>query len=299
MSRFLVFLFLCCCAILCHAAENGLLLWKVTHPEQPGALYLAGTVHQGTQDMYPLDQAYDNALKDSACLIFEIADPNPADFQLFIMRHGVYRKPEETLMQTLGEKEFQDVVKILKELSVPLPAPMLPKVRPWLAYMLIDVAVIQNGLGHSPDYGYESVFKKNAQGKPFRSLETTEEQLAVFVIPDVEKELIHELKTVNLEEIKKEAAKLMEGIRKADESVLLKQQEEIKTKAPALYQNLIVRRNRKMAGKLFDMMKKKETGFVLVGVAHFTGPDSINRLLEKKGCKVVRLPGTGRTGTIR
>ena len=54
-----------------------------------------------------------------------------------------------------------------------------------------------------------------------------------------------------------------------------------------------------MAEKLYAFLEKKQTGFVLVGAAHFLGDGSIRSLLTEKGCTVTPVAPLGRKGSIK
>ena len=60
-------------------------------------------------------------------------------------------------------------------------------------------------------------------------------------------------------------------------------------KRPALkpvFQKLVDDRNVTMAKKIEDYLKSRKSHFVVVGAGHLSGPNSIPRLLQKRGYKV-------------
>jgi hypothetical protein len=58
---------------------------------------------------------------------------------------------------------------------------------------------------------------------------------------------------------------------------------------PALYEAMVVRRNRNWIPKIRALLAKPGTHFVVVGVAHLVGRDGILKMLAEKGVKVKRL----------
>jgi len=64
--------------------------------------------------------------------------------------------------------------------------------------------------------------------------------------------------------------------------------EEIKSKAPTLYQKLIVERNERWSGKVAELLKTPGTKMIAVGAGHLTGPDSLQVQLTKRGIKAER-----------
>lgn len=74
---------------------------------------------------------------------------------------------------------------------------------------------------------------------------------------------------------------------------------EIAFKYPEYYQKIFMDRNRKMSEKIYELMKKKQTVFILVGAGHFAGRGNILELLRNKGCSTIQLDKTGKKGEIR
>ena len=74
MKRFLSFALLLFTLIL--AAGDKVLIWEASAPGLPGKAYLAGSIHSGKAEWYPLDAAYDRALDASSVVYFEIYKPD-------------------------------------------------------------------------------------------------------------------------------------------------------------------------------------------------------------------------------
>jgi len=68
-------------------------------------------------------------------------------------------------------------------------------------------------------------------------------------------------------------------------------QTEIKSdlgKDPALYQSLVVARNRKWIAKIEAMLDDDKNYLIIVGTAHLVGPDSVIALLKKDGIRAAQ-----------
>ena len=68
-------------------------------------------------------------------------------------------------------------------------------------------------------------------------------------------------------------------------------QTEIKSdlgKDPALYQSMVVARNRKWIAKIEAMLDDDKNYLVIVGTAHLVGPDSVIELLKKDGIRAAQ-----------
>jgi uncharacterized protein len=64
--------------------------------------------------------------------------------------------------------------------------------------------------------------------------------------------------------------------------------DEMKAKAPTVYDKLIVRRNVTWAEKIEQMLKGAGVQEIAVGAGHLAGPDSLQVQLAKRGIKVER-----------
>ena len=60
------------------AAAEKLLLWEAVHPEKAGKLFLAGSIHLGKKELFPLDRRYDEVLAKSDEMVFEVYDKDPS-----------------------------------------------------------------------------------------------------------------------------------------------------------------------------------------------------------------------------
>ena len=59
-----------------------------------------------------------------------------------------------------------------------------------------------------------------------------------------------------------------------------------KRDTPGVYQRLLVARNRRFAARIEAMLQGSGRAFVVVGVGHLVGPDSVPALLRRDGVAV-------------
>lgn len=277
-------------------SADDALIWEIRHPEHPGVLFLAGSVHLGHADMYPLDRVYDEALEKSDFLGYEIASSNLMKVASFTMKNGMYPvRSEENLRTLLGEAPFQSLCSLIPS----APPGSLTRMKPWVAGGLLEVELAK-GLDFSAKAGMEDVFHAAAAGRPERSLETEEEQLTSMADPALEGELLADIRknVASPEKLRGSIRAIVPAIREGKTDGLLQILEEDRKNSPGVYRALILQRNRRMAERLFEMLKEKKTGFVLAGAGHCVGPESVPELLEKMGCTAVRLKFTGTPGVL-
>lgn len=299
MKTLLSFLFLTF-AILLTAGEN-VFIWSVTHPDHPGCLYFAGTVHLADKSFYPLDSAYDKVLEKSNILVFEIANPSVPQAVQFVLKNGMYPAGSgQSLEADFNNPElYGTFLKETEKCGVRVPSAVLGRMKPWLVFAALGEAGAAQ-LGYDPKYGLEKAFLAHAGKRRLVSLETDEQQLTIISDPGIKDEYLAQLKEFANDPpiIQKEIKKMFQAFRDCDESVMLAMVEENRKKTPVMYQKIIVDRNRNMAEKLYPMLAQKEHILVLVGLAHYIGPDSIISYLKKKGCIVKQHVKTSVAGKI-
>ena len=277
-------------------SADDALIWEIRHPERPGVLFLAGSVHLGRRDMYPLDRVYDEKLEKADYLGFEIASSDLMKVAVFTMKQGMYpARSEVNLRSLLGEGSFQKLCVLIPSAS----PGSLARMKPWVAGSLLE-AELAKELGFTAQAGMESVFRAAAAGRPKRSLETEDEQLKTMADPALEEEFLADIRknAASPEKLRESICAVVPAIREGKTEDLLRLLEESRQDMPGVYRTLILQRNRKMAQRLFEMLKEEKTGFVLAGAGHCVGPESVPELLRGLGCTAVRLKFSGRPGVL-
>ena len=173
-----------------------------------------------------------------------------------------------------------------------LPREVINKQRPWfLALTLTSLETLK--LGFDPRYGIDNYFLSKATGKKILELESFDYQIGLFSeLSDKDQELflLYTLKDLNV--LKQELDGLIKawtsGDTKGMELILTKSLEEDK-RLSRIYEKLVYERNRSMASKIEDYLKKEETYFVMVGAGHLIGNQGIIEILKGKGFLVEQL----------
>ena len=298
MLRNLLILLLSASALLAASAEK-VLVWEASSPNLPGKVFLAGSVHVGRAAWYPLDSAYDKALNASSAVYFEIFRPDSQQVIASCTRYGIFPQGKK-LSDAVGMDNFRKINNLMLTNNSPLVGEALERMRPWL--LTIEVATIY--LRKHPDlaqnFGFEAVFTQNLGDKPGYSLESVDLQfrtmsgISEFASMRVLMEGVNDFKNAG-----RDLERIMESITTGNPQALSLLNNEVAFKHPEFYQKLFADRNKRMAGMIYDLMKKKQTVFVLVGAGHFVGRDNILELLREKGCTTVQLDKTGKKGELR
>lgn len=148
-------------------------------------------------------------------------------------------------------------------------------------------------LGLDPNLGIDKHFLSKAEGKRIMELESLDYQinlLSGFSDKDQELFLIYTLKDLHIME--QEVTQLIRawesGDTQAMESILTKSLSEDK-RLSAIFEKLVFERNRRMASKIEDFLRTKETYFVIVGAGHLVGSRGVIGLLGGKGYLIEQL----------
>lgn len=278
----------CLALLLPVAAIAHPALWMVKDADT--TIYLFGTVHLLPNDTDWRWPALEKALADSGSLTIELTDDDPARMQTLVLQYGL--DPAHPLSDKLSAAENATLTRAAQTAGVPGGASTLRMMRPWLAGLTLTVAPLLKA-GLDPAHGVDKLLKAQMQaaGKPVNGLETSEQQIRFLAdLPaDVELEFLRS----TLRDADKgsgELTTLIDAWKRGDVATIARiEDEDLARHAPALYQRLLVQRNRSWAAKIAAMLQRPGTVFIAVGAAHLAGPDSVQSQLESRGTPVERL----------
>jgi uncharacterized protein YbaP (TraB family) len=163
----------------------------------------------------------------------------------------------------------------------------LQPMKPWLAALTLAVApLMKAGLDPAAGVDKQLQAQMTRAGKPVHGLETAEQQIRFLA--DLPEPLQIAFLRDTLRDVEKDKAELLSLIdawKRGNVAAIAKlENDELKTKEPALYQKLLVQRNQDWAARIKDMLRQPGTTvFVAVGAAHLAGPDSVQAQLAKIG----------------
>lgn len=264
-------------------------------------LYLLGSIHIGSRDMYPFGKHIRQALEDAETLIFE-CDTQSAESASAMQKWMIYSDGK-----TIADELSPETAALLDQTAEKLGSPlsMLEDIKPWAITSMFSMHTTATEMGvksieRASAYGVEEVIRKEAGEKRIIYLETVDEQLQMLdsFSPSLQEYLLASACQTILDEIQDEDLKLWpkwwkEGQAEAfAQSYLTGLEKESK---PALAQEyheaMITTRNHKMADLLSQIMESDEHGdcFAVVGLMHLVLPqDSIVEMLEQRGYQTER-----------
>jgi uncharacterized protein YbaP (TraB family) len=262
--------------------------WKATG--KGGSVYLVGSVHLLSQDFYPLNPALEAAYKDSALVVEEVdlGEMSAPEQQFSLLSRGMLPS-SQSLDTVLTPQTLALLNKKLGDLGA-LAEP-LKRFKPWMAALTIE-SLEWVKAGFDPNLGLDKHFYDRAKtdGKTVEGFETADFQVSLFdQMPMKEQDqlLASTLKDIDTEQAN--MSKLIGAWRNGDapavEQIVLA---DLKAES-ALYQRVLVGRNRNWMPKIEALFGRNGRAFIVVGAAHLVGPDGLLSMLRAKGYTVEQL----------
>lgn len=271
-----------------NSAAGHHLLWKVVGPR--GTAYLAGSIHFGKPDMFPLPAELAQAYEDSQALVVEanLMELDPVKMAQIVAAKVMY-SDGSTLSKTLTPETWKELDRVLAKFGVS--AQLMDQQKPWFVSMTLTSLALRR-YGFSEELGIDNHFMKLAhKKKPIIEMETFQQQLDFFDgFSNAEQE---EMLKATFKDIEKGEVFLADTLRawRAGDAQKINEllNDEFRNGSAAnghMYQVLIVERNVAMSEKLERLLNHDGSYFVVLGAAHFVGKDGIVALLKAKGYQV-------------
>jgi uncharacterized protein YbaP (TraB family) len=265
------------------AANAEPAMWVIKDADS--TIYLIGTMHLLKHDTEWNAEKVKKTVHESTDLWLEIADvDNQAAIAPLMTKLGT--DPEHPLSTKLNDEQKKKLAKVTETYGIP--AATLEPMRPWLAGIILSAMPLLKS-GYDPKSGVERVLtaQATAEGDKIHGFETAEEQFGIFVGMSEEEQLLFLTETMDeldkgMEELDQLAKAWINGDTDGIARLFL---DEMKTKAPSIYDKLIVRRNIAWAEKIEQMLKGSGVQQIAVGAGHLAGPDSLQTQLAKRGIK--------------
>lgn len=263
-------------------------------------LFLGGTCHVLRESDLPLPPEFDQAFAASRTLYFEtdVARIQSPETQQTILAEGLFADGR-TLASVLTPAAWQAAQAYCQKAGLPVETIQITK--PWLFTIMIATLEVQK-LGVSLEGVDLRLFRRAAAAqKQTGELESFETHLAFLTQLGAGHE--SEMVLNSIEEVN-ELPAMLNGILAAWKTGDLAKIEQLmlrdmRAKYPAIYQELIVKRNHAWLPKIESMLASPEIEFVLVGAGHMAGKDGLLARLRAKGCTVTQLKAPAPAKTKR
>jgi len=266
------------------APANAPRMWVIKDADS--TVYLFGSIHLLKAENQWLTPALEATFDRADTLYLEVENiDDQATALALVMKHGT--DPKQGLYAPYTPEQVTRIRDSLTRHGLN-PDQMKP-LKPWLVAMLLSIKQLEAS-GFDPNAGVDKAFMARARDKgiPVKGLERMEDQFLAFVDTTPEAQADYLWQTVNEENdsqalLNQLVTAWLAGDYAALETLLIA---DMKNKTPALYDTLIVRRNRNWIGAIRTLLEGSGTQFIVVGAGHLTGPDSVQTLLAAEGIEV-------------
>ena len=267
------------------AGENaaGPALWQVSDDDT--TIYLFGTIHVLPEGETWYDERISSAFDASEELVFEVDMDDMAGAAQEMA--GMAALPEgQTLRSLMDEEDLAEYEAALEGIGVPAAA--LDQLEPWAATMTLSLVPLMQA-GYQPDQGVEMVLRERGEDKTRSSLETMEEQIALFDTLPMDAQL--ELLDATVENIDNVVSSIetMKAEWLSGDADALGELMNDEMDDPELYERLLVNRNRNWVNWIENRLEEPGTVFIAVGAGHLAGEGSVQRILAERGLTAERV----------
>ena len=268
-------------------------VWRVTNAKAP--FYLVGSIHALSKKDYPLPAPYEIALRDSKRFLFEF-DPNRhVEFERKFEAAGKYPPGQD-----IRSKIHPELLAWLRQNVLAVnPDNRRGRREPvgnfdsqfgykpwWIAQHLVGPATYSKS---SLSHGLDNYFVDRAarEKKEIAGLESVNEHVAVMGgLSDRDGEFILRDALDQPRNAEKEFSKMHKAWHKGDTDALWAGDSRLRTQAPWIAARFVDNRNIKWIPRIEAELKSGKPTAIVAGALHFSGPNSVIKLLEKRGYKI-------------
>ena len=262
-------------------------LWSISSSKN--TVYLLGSIHLLSRWDHPLDEAFEEAYRDSAVIVFEtdLAEMDQPETRALMARHSLLPKAR-TIQDVLSDRTFQMLVRHLDNEGLDMVR--FEGLQPWVCALSLTMLELSKR-GYSPAFGIDRYFYQHARQdrKTIIPLESVAEQLALFFELDkAEQDAFLQRTLTDLGRVETLFPKMLALWRSGDLAQLDEIMQASFAAHPALYDKFLVRRNRQWLPVIEGLVGRPENALVIVGASHLGGVQGVITQLRRKGYAVVQ-----------
>jgi hypothetical protein len=285
-------------AVSAHATQKfpKCCVWRVTNAKAP--FYLVGSIHALSKKDYPLPAPYEIALRESKRFLFEFDPTKHVEFEKKFEAAGRYPRGQD-----LRSKIDPELLAWLRQ-NITTVSPENHRSRRdrksnfdnelsykpwWIAQHIVGPATYtKTSLSHGLDnYFVDSAIREK---KEIAGLESVNEHVAVMGgLSDRDSEFILRDTLEEPRNADREFNRMYRAWRKGDTDALWKGDSRLRKEAPWIAARFVDDRNVNWIPRIEAEMKSGKPTSIVAGALHFSGPNSVIKLLEKRGYKIEQL----------
>lgn len=260
-------------------------IWRIhgAHSE----ITLFGSVHLLSDQAQWRTPALSAALAQADEVWFEIPlDPESrAGGEAAIQAAGVLPQGKR-LSDLLPRRARARLARTAKALN--LPPQGLERLQPWLAETMLTLLDLQRH-GAREGLGVEEQVSRDAPaGAERHAFETAEQQVHMLSSAPLREQVASLDETLRQIEQEPDSFERLQTAWGQGNVAWIRREalDPLRRTAPGLYRRMVADRNRRFAERIERLLQGSEKAFIVVGVGHLVGPDSVPALLRRKGVAV-------------
>ncbi len=254
------------------------------------SVYIAGSIHALPTNDSRLPATIERAYADAEALVMELDmdDLNEAELVREMMQRGTL-EGKQSLRSLVPESEYAAIAKRASEYGLPLAA--IEKLEPWLiALLFTELALTRSGFDSKLGVEQQLAARAKPDGKPIIGLESASAQFDVFDAQSYTEQIkFLASTTADLPQVDEQMHLLVGAWRTANLDLVEREMRAEFRDTPKLYAALMKQRHAHWVPQLLALRAEPRDYLVVVGAMHLVGPDSVIRMLERRGAKLARL----------
>jgi uncharacterized protein YbaP (TraB family) len=287
LKIFIAFLF-CLPSVMAQTDTAPGFLWQVNI--NGSEFYLAGSIHAGREELYPLPKAYLNAYEQSDVVILELKEDFDTLSEMIFNYAAKDSLSEDQYLDNYLSQESEDLLAFLFQGKEETLARYF-RHEGWLLNMAIS-GMRSKLIGYDPELAVDKYFHELAtrDQKSILGLDRIETQLGLFEFeaPLETQVQIIEAGLQRAEQIARSEQPLFESYYNQDteafKEAFLATKNFEHPQIKAMYDKVFVDRNKAWVSKLIELSNTHPGNyFMLVGCGHYFGPDNLLELLRNEG----------------
>jgi uncharacterized protein YbaP (TraB family) len=271
--------------------SDGPAMWRMSDDDTE--IFLFGTIHVLPEGVQWRRDEVMNVFSTADIVYFETTDRDPSSGTYLDFFKAGIAAPGQEIKDVLNAEQYAELSDALD--GIGLRIQNFQGQQPWFAALMMSVMALE-AEGHLAEYGVESWMETQlGPERDVRSLENGMEVAYSLARLPISSQIAMLMDGLDeLKEIQEDSSDMDDSMNawlSGDTEALYEEAiGDMKTDMPEVYEVMFTRRNRHWVNMLEWLMGREEGSiFVAVGSGHLTGPDSVIRLLEKKGWKLERL----------
>ncbi len=266
-----------------YGAHSKSFLWKIE--SNTATAYILGSIHVMKPESYPLNTKIETAFGKSGVLAVEADITNISQKDMAALITTAIYSGDDSLDKHISKATLELVMKESRDLGIN--SGIFLKQKPWFIASSIEMFTLMR-MGFDPNYGIDEHFLMEAAGKKkIMEIESINAQLSLITgFSDGEQDALLYYTIKNVNKLEKMVGELVEAWNTGDTKTvdaLILQDTENDSKLALINDKLITERNQVMVVKIEDMLKTRDSYFIVIGAGHLVGDKGVIELLRKKG----------------